>query len=173
MSAILHCIVTDIENGRMKEQLWSWKTMTDNDPLIQKIRRLEQRAEATREYDLQMLKGWGHGGWHSATYPPLTHIVTDIENCHMKELLWSWKTRTDNDPLIRNIRRLEGRVRAIRECELQMRLFWGGGSVDAGNVNNLYINDVDINKNKNFFFGRQIKLILFLPHSNVIEKDEI
>ena len=117
MSAILHCIVTDIENGRMKEQLWSWKTMTDNDPLIQKIRRLEQRAEATREYDLQMLKGWGHGGWCRQ------------QNRHMKELLWSWKTRIDNDPLIRKIRRLEGRVRAIRECELQMRLSWQVGAM--------------------------------------------
>ena len=41
MSAILHCIVTDIENSRMKDQLRAWKAKTDADPLIQKIRRLE------------------------------------------------------------------------------------------------------------------------------------
>jgi hypothetical protein len=44
MSAILHCIVTDIENSRMKDQLRAWKAKTDADPLIQKIRRLEERG---------------------------------------------------------------------------------------------------------------------------------
>ena len=40
-SAILHCIVTDIENSRMKDQLRAWKAKTDADPLIKKIRKLE------------------------------------------------------------------------------------------------------------------------------------
>jgi uncharacterized membrane protein YheB (UPF0754 family) len=40
MAAILHCIVTDIENNRMKDHLRAWKAKTDADPLIKKIRRL-------------------------------------------------------------------------------------------------------------------------------------
>ena len=41
MSAILHCIVTDIENSRMKDQLRAWKAKTDAD-FIEKIRKLEK-----------------------------------------------------------------------------------------------------------------------------------
>jgi len=41
MSAILHCIVTDIENSRMKDQLRAWKAKTDAD-FIEKLRMLEK-----------------------------------------------------------------------------------------------------------------------------------
>ena len=54
MSAILHCIVTDIENSRMKDQLRAWKENTNADPLIQKIRRLERRIEK-REHRAERL----------------------------------------------------------------------------------------------------------------------
>jgi hypothetical protein len=42
MSAILHCIVTDIENSRMKDQLRAWKENTDACPLIKQIRMLKE-----------------------------------------------------------------------------------------------------------------------------------
>ena len=46
MTAILHCIVTDIENDRLREQLLGWREKANADPLIQKIRGL--RAEVVK-----------------------------------------------------------------------------------------------------------------------------
>tara|TARA_B100001121_G_C18192935_1_gene391017 strand:+ start:40 stop:345 length:306 start_codon:yes stop_codon:yes gene_type:complete len=45
MSAILHCIVTNIENNRLREQLLVWHEKANADPLIQKIRVLRDKVE--------------------------------------------------------------------------------------------------------------------------------
>lgn len=43
MTAILHCVVREIEDSRIREQLRVWREKTEADPLIHKIRGL--RAE--------------------------------------------------------------------------------------------------------------------------------
>jgi len=48
MSAILHCIVTDIENSRVKDQLRAWKDKTDAD-FIEKLRRKKERRYISRQ----------------------------------------------------------------------------------------------------------------------------
>ena len=45
MPAVLHCIVTDIENHRLHEQLLVWREKANADPLIQKIRELRTTVE--------------------------------------------------------------------------------------------------------------------------------
>lgn len=42
MVAILHCVVTEVENARLREQVQAWRKKTETDPLMQEIRRLRE-----------------------------------------------------------------------------------------------------------------------------------
>ena len=60
MSAALHCIVREIEDSRIREQLWAWRGKTEADPLIHKIRGLRAEVEArVQQGRWYSNKAWG------------------------------------------------------------------------------------------------------------------
>ena len=67
MTAILHCIITDIEDSRVREQLRVWREKTDTDPLIREIRELRKTSDdlAKKIHNCETLieamskSGWG------------------------------------------------------------------------------------------------------------------
>lgn len=71
MAAILHCIVTEIENARMREQLHVWREKMGID-LIREIRRLRENSSAltTRVETLTRVS------WEALA---ITHIESDPE----------------------------------------------------------------------------------------------
>lgn len=115
MTAILHCIVTDIENDRLREQLLGWREKANADPLIQKIRGL--RAEVvklTHDRYWYSNQAWGDqariedllrlgSGLVEAgealrhpisVIPEEVYPVEDLEHWDKIRLAWDWDTHT-------------------------------------------------------------------------------
>lgn len=69
MSAALHCIVREIEDFRIREQLRAWRGKTEADPLIQKIRVLKNRDvlwSLKSQKDEDCIEHYMHLGWKLA-----------------------------------------------------------------------------------------------------------
>ena len=116
MPAVLHCIVTDIENDRLREQLLIWREKANADPLIQKIRGLRVKVadfhqerwwysnqawgdQARIQKLLQLGAGLVESGQalrHPPSIIPEEVIpVEDLEHWDKSRAAWDWDTHTD------------------------------------------------------------------------------
>ena len=116
MTAVLHCVITDIENHRLLEQLLVWREKANADPLIQKIRGL--RAEVV---DFHQERWWySNQAWgdqnrinnllrlgsslveagEALRRPPYGNPeevipVEDLEHWDKSRAAWDWDTHED------------------------------------------------------------------------------
>tara|TARA_B100002051_G_C16654365_1_gene595671 strand:- start:353 stop:706 length:354 start_codon:yes stop_codon:yes gene_type:complete len=113
MPAVLHCIVTDIENHRLHEQLLVWREKANADPLIQKIRELRTTVEKlTHDRYWYSNQAWedqnrienllrlgsslveaGEALRHPTSVIPEEVIpVEDLEHWDKSRVAWDWDT---------------------------------------------------------------------------------
>ena len=116
MPAVLHCIVTDIENHRLHEQLLVWREKANADPLIQKIRGLRATVEKlTHDRYWYSNQAWGDQNrinnllrlgsslieaGEALRHPPYVSPeeiipVEDLEHWDKSRAAWDWDTHED------------------------------------------------------------------------------
>ena len=100
MVAILHCVVREIEDSRLREQVQAWRKKTETDPLMQEIRRLRElrrklndriaeeiRKNAQSDKRIEIM---GRCGWNMALAGFNLQNPDMVDDMSEEDLLANW-----------------------------------------------------------------------------------
>ena len=105
MVAILHCVVREIEDSRLREQVQAWRKKTETDPLTQEISRLrklrkelndriaeEIRKNAQSDRRIEIM---GRCGWNMALAGFNLQNPDMVDDMSEDDLLANWSRASE------------------------------------------------------------------------------
>ena len=105
MVAILHCVVREIEDSRLREQVEAWRKKTETDPLMREIRRLRElrnelndriaeeiRKNAQSDRRIEIM---GRCGWNMALAGFNLQNPDMVDDMSEEDLLANWSCASE------------------------------------------------------------------------------